>query len=115
MEKPKGEIGEILKQSINTEEAISDCVNFEFDIKIVSFKGKFCKSGILDVTASILGIEIVNDNIDLSKGQWCHKVSIGIEEVQYCFYAKNSCLYTKGYVDGWFHDKQSWDEKIVCV
>ena len=26
---------------------------------------------------------------------------------------KDSCLWTKGYLDGWFHEKHEWDEKIV--
>ncbi|HKJ34325.1 MAG TPA: hypothetical protein VKA34_21050 [Balneolales bacterium] len=115
MEKLQGEIGEHLRQSITTEKTIQDCVNFNFDIKIFSVKGKFCKSGILDFTTTVAGVQIQHLQIDLSKGEYCNNVSVGIEEVKYCFYLKDSCLYTKGYIDGWLHPKKSWDEKIVCV
>lgn len=63
----------------------------------------------------VAGIQIKHQKVDLSKGEWCNTVSAGIEEVKYCFYMKDSCLYTKGYVDGWFHGKQKWDEKVICV
>lgn len=115
MEKLQGEIGEVLKKSINVADTISDCVNFNFDVKIFSVKGKFCKSGIIDVTVTIAGIQIQHLQIDLSKGEYCNNVSVGVEEVKYCFYTKDSCLYTKGYIDGWLHPKYTWDEKIVCI
>ncbi len=115
MDKLQGSIGEVLRQSINTEKVIQDCVNFDFDIKIFSVKGKFCKTGIIDITVTVAGIQIQHLQVDLSKGEYCNKISVGIEEVQYCFYLKGSCLYTKGYIDGWLHPKQTWDEKIVCI
>ncbi|NGP88030.1 hypothetical protein [Fodinibius halophilus] len=115
MEKLEGDLGEFLQKSIETEETVSDCVNFNFDIKILSVKGKFCKSGILDVTVTVAGVQIQHLQIDLSDGEYCNKVSVGVEEVRYCFYVKKNCLYTKGYVDGWFHPKETWDEKIVCI
>jgi len=127
MEKLQGDIGEVLRKSIKTEpatgdaatggalRAISDCVNFDFDIKIFSVKGKFCKSGVIDYTVTIAGIQIQHLQVDLSRGEYCNTVSVGVEEVQYCFYMKGSCLHTRGYIDGWLHDKQSWNEKIVCV
>ena len=115
MEKLKGTIGENVKNSVKIEKStISDCAKFNFDIKIIEFKGEVCKSGILDVNVKVAGFQMAHLKIDLSKGEYCNTVSVGIEEVKYCFYLKGSCLYTKGYVDGWLHDKQKWDEKIIC-
>ena len=115
MEKLQGKISEALKQSINTEKAIHDCVNFDFDVKVFKVQGQFCKPGFIDITVSFAGIQIEHEQIDLSKGESCNTKSIGVEEVQYCFYLKDSCLYTKGYIDGWLHSKQTWDEKIICI
>lgn len=115
MEKLKGTIGENLTNSIKTEKSIADCVKFDFDIKVVAFKGKVCKSGILDVAVYFAGIKVDHETIDLSKGEWCNTVNVGIEEVKFCFRIKDSCLYTKGHIDGWLHPKQKWDEKIICL
>ena len=94
--------------------SVGDCVNFNFDIKIIKIEGTICKSGKLDFKASVIGIQVGHTTIDLSAGGVCFNPSIGVEEIKYCFELKGSCLYTNGYVDGWFHKKQSWDEKIVC-
>jgi len=78
-------------------------------------KGEFCKSGIIDVTVTVAGIEIQHLKADLSHKEVCNKVSVGVEEVKYCFYMTGSCLHTKGHVDGWLHPIQKWDEQIVCL
>jgi len=122
MDKLQGTIGEALQASIQTGnldttetlEAVSDCINFNFDIKVLSISGEICKSGRLEITGSVLGIQIAQTTVDLAKGEYCANPSIGFEEVKYCFYLSGSCLRTKGYVDGWFHSKQEWDEEIVC-
>ena len=111
-----GKLGEVLQQSLSTVEgSSSDCVDFNFDIKVVSIKGSFCKSGEIEFTVSVAGVEIGHQKLNIHDKEYCNKVGVGVEEVKYCFYIKHSCLYTKGYVDGWFHDKHSWDEKIVCL
>jgi len=122
MDKIEGSIGEAIQASLQignletTEEleAVSDCTNFEFDIKILSIKGQFCRSGRLEITGSVIGIQIGHTVVDLSKGEFCQNPSIGFEEVKYCFYVSGSCLRTRGYVDGWLHSKEEWDEEIVC-
>lgn len=112
----QGTIGEALKASLVKKPAMdnADCIDFSFDIKVMSVEGKFCKQGILDVTVSIIGIKLRSIHVDLSAGEFCNSISVGFEEVQFCFYIKGSCLRTKGYVDGWFHPRQNWDEQIVC-
>ncbi|MBU7583116.1 MAG: hypothetical protein KAF91_09450 [Nostoc sp. TH1S01] len=122
MDKFQGSIGEVLQGSLQIEnlntterlEAVNDCIDFNFDIKILSISGQICKSGKLQIKGSVIGIQIGDTVVDLSKGEFCANPSIGFEEVKYCFYLSGSCLRTKGYVDGWFHSKQEWDEEIVC-
>jgi len=131
MDKFEGNLGELLQSSLKINKAGvklaadsevddiltaggSDCINFNFDIKILSIEGSICKSGRLEIKGSVIGIPIGHTVVDLSKGAFCAHPSIGIEEVKYCFYISGSCLRTKGYVDGWFHKKQSWDEQILC-
>jgi hypothetical protein len=122
MDKLQGTIGEALQASIQTGnldttetlKAVSDCIDFNFDISILSIKGEICKSGTLDISGSVLGMEITHTTVDLAKGEYCANPSIGAVEVKYCFYLSGSCLRTKGYVDSWFSSKQSWDEQILC-
>jgi hypothetical protein len=122
MDKLQGTIGEALQASIQTGnldttealKAVSDCINFNFDITILSISGEICKSGRLDITGSVLGIEIAQTTVDLAQEEYCTHRSIGFEEVEFCFYLSGSCLRTKGYIDGLFHSKQDWDEQIVC-
>jgi hypothetical protein len=115
MEKLKGSFSTAVQQSIETKPAMKDCKEFNFDIKIVAFKGKFCKSGLLEYTMSIAGMELSHQEYDVSKNEkgYTNTMNVGIEEVQYCFYLKSKSLYTKGYVDSWLHKKHSWNVKLV--
>lgn len=125
MEKISKPLGEILQASLKTNKpdvtlakgapvkATPDPLEFSFDIKILSIKGKIWKSGKLEITGTVIGIQIGHTVIDVTK-EVCFNPSLGFEEVKYCFYRSGSCLRTKGYVDGWFHKKQPWDEQIVC-
>lgn len=115
MEKLETNIADEIKQSLKSAPGISDCVKFSFDVKIFSVEGQFCKNGMLEATITILGVKIQHIDVDLKHGKFCNTVSIGVEEVKYCFYLKDNCLYTSGYVDGWLHKKYTWDEKIICI
>src|SRR5687768_2833264 len=85
-----------------------DELPFSFDIKILSVSGTLYKSGKLEAKVSVIGIQVGETVVDLSQGEFCQNPSVGVEEVKYCFYLKDSCLYTRGYVEGWFHERQSW-------
>ncbi len=117
MEQFKGTIGEYLKQSIKTSKSTnSDCVDFSIGDKEIGFeaKGKFCKSGVLDVCFSIGEIFKQHIEADLSKKESCGTTDLEVIKIKYCFYMKGSCLWTKGYVRQLLH-KEEWDEQIVCV
>jgi hypothetical protein len=124
MEKIKEPLGDLLEASLRTNIQVTsamdapiqttpDPVEFSFDIKILKIEGKIWKSGKLDFTGTVLGMQIGHTVIDVTK-EVCFNPSIGFEEVKYCFYRRGSCLRTKGYVDGWFHEKLPWDSQIVC-
>jgi len=122
MEKLQGEIGEVLKQSLNIKKAINDCndcVKFEFDVKVFKVKGEFCESGIIDFKIYIAGVQTKHAKINLSKGEYCIKANASAVNVKCCFHlkkgSKGSCLYTKGYIDSWLFSKKSWNEKITCI
>ncbi len=122
MKKITKPLTELLEASVKTDlpditkveaKKIKDPIEFNFDIEILKVKGKLWKSGKLEYTASVFGIEVSHTVIDITK-EVCFTLSVGFEEIHYCFYRRDSCLRTKGYVDGWFHEKQPWDAKIVC-
>lgn len=130
MKKLEGTLGEALRSSIVTGKplgtkkllgtekplGIEDCINFNIDLlDVFAVEGKYCKNGTLSVAAIVFGNKVAHQTVDLNAGEYCNTLSCGIEEIQYCFYMKASCLYTKGHIDGWFHKKQHWDEKIVCI
>ncbi|NPA40469.1 MAG: hypothetical protein GXO57_08525 [Thermodesulfobacteria bacterium] len=114
MEKLNKSLNEYILENLKVGEMVDDCIDFKFDIKVIGIEGKICKNGSFSVTIEVLGIKIGSFNIDLSKGEWCQKLDVKIEEGKICFYLKDACLYTKGYVDGWLHKKEEWDCKIVC-
>ena len=93
---------------------VGNSVHFKFDIKIVKVEGTIWKSGKLEFTASVIGVQFGHTTVDLAGGGVCFNPSVGVEEIKYCFELRGSCLYTHGYVKGWFHKKKSWDAKIVC-
>ena len=95
--------------------AAPDCQSFGFDIKVLKFSGSICKSGKLDFTGSVFGIEIGHTTVDVSKGEICWNPKIGkLVGVKYCFSLKNNCLYTRGEIDGWFTKIVEWNEKLLC-
>jgi hypothetical protein len=102
--------------STNQQESnIPDCTPFNFDTKIMVFAGKICKQGILDLSLSIGGVKMSHVKVDLSKREYSNTLYVGAEKVQYSFYLVRSCLCSKGYVNGWFHTKKSWNKKITCL
>jgi uncharacterized protein Smg (DUF494 family) len=95
-------------------EGISDCVEFSVSFCFVfGITGKICKNGMLSLKGNCLGIPINETDLDLRKKEYSTKFNAAAEELKVEFYLKDSCLWTKGYLDGWFHEKHEWDEKIV--
>ncbi|MGB9927625.1 MAG: hypothetical protein ACPK85_04400, partial [Methanosarcina sp.] len=95
-------------------EGISDCVEFSVSFCFVfRIEGKICKNGMLSLNGKCLGIPINETALDLRKKEYSTKFNVAAEELKIEFYLKYSCLWTKGYLDGWFHEKQEWNEKVV--
>lgn len=95
-------------------EGISDCVEFSVSFCFVfRIEGKICKNGMLSLKGNCLGIPINETALDLRKKEYSTKFNAAAEELKIEFYLKDSCLWTKGYLDGWFHERHEWDEKIV--
>jgi hypothetical protein len=102
----------IVKKPDNS--GISDCVEFSVSFyDVFGAGGKICKNGILTVQGKFIEIPITEQTIDLREKSYSRKYYFGAEELKIEFYLKDSCLWTKGYLDGWFHENMEWNEKIV--
>ena len=92
-----------------------DYQEFGFDIKLVKIKGRIYKNGTLDYTGAVFGVQLGHNTVDLSQKEVCANPSLGkLVGVKYCFYLKETCLYTRGSVTGWFKTRTTWNQKIVC-
>ncbi|MEL7664876.1 MAG: hypothetical protein AAGU10_12240 [Methanosarcina mazei] len=117
MEKLEGTLADHIKQNISAKpRELDDCIDFSVSIyDVFGVGGKICKNGELTIKSKFLDFTVAQQTVNILNKEYCNTLSIGFEEIRYCFYLKGSCLWTKGYIDGWFHEKQEWNEQIVCL
>lgn len=92
-----------------------ECTPFGFSLfDIVGFDGKICDEKFIEVGVSAFRVPVIKQSYDLSKGNLHNSFNVGVEKIEYDFYLANNCVRTKGYVKGWFHSKQTWEQNVVC-
>ena len=110
-----GGVGETLKKSLKLAKAGDECIEFGFDLHILSISGKICTTGILEFRAKAFGVEIMNTVIDISQTKVCFNPGIGgLAELTFCFSFEDNCLYTNGEIILLWQPPVTWREKIVC-
>ena len=95
---------------------IDDCAKFSISFyEVFEGSGTISRSGRLSLRVSCLNGIYREFAVDISEKEYCDTLSYAIEGARFCFYLKDSCLWFRLCIEGLFHKKLVFNEKVVDI